>query len=92
MRKGTSGTAGRKIYHLTEEGRAFLDENRTAIDALLRRGGAAGRGGVPAPILRAMENLKLALRLRLRGEAVDQAAAEAIAAALDMAAQKVEQS
>ena len=39
-----------------------------------------------------MENLKLALRLRLRAGAVDQAQAETIAAALDSAAQAVERS
>jgi hypothetical protein len=42
--------------------------------------------------LRAMQNLKLALRLRLRRGALDQTSAEAIAAALDSAAQTVERS
>ena len=37
-----------------------------------------------------MENLKLALRLRLRSGPIDQATAEKIAAALDAAAQTVE--
>ena len=48
--------------------------------------------GVPAPILRAMENLKLALRLRLRNGPLEQATAETIAAALDAAVQAVEKS
>jgi hypothetical protein len=39
-----------------------------------------------------MENLKLALRLRLRRGPLDQAAAQSIAAALDAAAQSVERS
>jgi hypothetical protein len=39
-----------------------------------------------------MENLKLAMRLRLRRGPIDQASAEAIAAALDAAAQTVERS
>jgi hypothetical protein len=39
-----------------------------------------------------MENLKLALRLRLKRGALDQATAESIAAALDAAAQTVERS
>jgi hypothetical protein len=39
-----------------------------------------------------MENLRLAMRLRLRQGPLDQAAAESIAAALDAAAQTVERS
>ena len=42
--------------------------------------------------VRGMENLKLALRLRLRSGPVDQRTAETIAAALDAAAQTVERS
>jgi DNA-binding PadR family transcriptional regulator len=79
---------GRKRYRLTEEGEAFLAENRTAADALLARTGEAAPD-VPAPVLRAMENLKLALRLRLKS-ALNDEAAERIAAALDTAAQTVE--
>jgi hypothetical protein len=39
-----------------------------------------------------MENLKLAMRLRLRRGSIGQAATETIAAALDAAAQAVERS
>ena len=88
--------AGRKRYQVTPEGNAFLAANRASVDALFSRIGTAGREGryegVPAPIIRGMENLKLALRLRLRSGAIDQAAAENIAAALDLAAQSVERS
>ncbi|MGD9538793.1 MAG: PadR family transcriptional regulator [Alphaproteobacteria bacterium] len=86
---------GRKLYRVTAEGEAFLVANRTAADELLSRAGDDGARGarhVPAPLVRAMENLKLALRLRLRREPLDQAAAERIAAALDAAAQTVERS
>ena len=86
---------GRKRYSITPEGKAFLAANRTTIDDLMARaggGGPGGREGVPAPVVRAMENLKLALRLRLRRGDLDAAAAEAIAAALDLAAQTVEKS
>ena len=85
--------AGRKRYRITDQGDAFLTANRASVDALLARiGGAAGGSpdGVPAPVLRAMENLKLALRLRLRGGPLDAAAAQTIAAAIDAAAQTVE--
>jgi DNA-binding PadR family transcriptional regulator len=86
---------GRKTYRLTPEGEAFLTANRAAADELLQRGatvGPGGRPGLPAPVLRAMENLKLALRLRLREGAMTAAQADAIAAALDAAAQAVEKS
>lgn len=85
--------AGRKRYSITSEGEAFLVANRAAVDELLARKGPDGaEGGVPAPIIRAMENLKIALRLRFRRGPIDQAAAETIAAALDAAAQTVERS
>jgi DNA-binding PadR family transcriptional regulator len=87
--------AGRKRYRITPEGEAFLVANRAAADELLSRFGPEGRehgDRVPAPVVRAMENLKLALRLRLKRGALDQAAAETIAAALDAAVQSVERS
>jgi DNA-binding PadR family transcriptional regulator len=85
---------GRKRYRITAEGEAFLAANRAMADALLARVASPGaeRGDVPAPLIRAMENLKLAMRLRLRRGPVDQPAAETIAAALDAAAQAVERS
>ncbi|MDQ0468659.1 PadR family transcriptional regulator [Labrys wisconsinensis] len=81
--------AGRRLCRITAEGEAFLVANRAAADALLAR---AGPGEVPAPVLRAMENLKFALRLRLRQGPLDETAADAIAAALDVAARAVEKS
>lgn len=85
---------GRKRYRITAEGEAFLAANRAMVDALLSRVASPGaeRGDIPAPLIRAMENLKLAMRLRLRRGPVDQPAAETIAAALDAAAQAVERS
>ena len=84
--------SGRKRYSITAEGEAFLSANRAAAEALLARTSEVegGRPDLPAPVLRAMQNLKMALRLRLRQGPLDQAAAEAIAAALDGAAQTVE--
>jgi DNA-binding PadR family transcriptional regulator len=87
--------AGRKTYRITPDGEAFLVANRAAADELLSRAGPGGHEGgdfVPAPVIRAMENLKLAMRLRLKRGSLDQAAAESIAAALDAAAQTVERS
>jgi DNA-binding PadR family transcriptional regulator len=87
--------ASRKSYRITPEGEAFLTANRAAVDEALSRVGSTGTGGrdgVPAPIIRGMENLKLALRLRLKRGQLGQNAVEAIAAALDVAAQTVERS
>jgi DNA-binding PadR family transcriptional regulator len=87
--------AGRKRYRITPEGKAFMAANRVSIDELLSRidkGGARRFDGVPAPIVRGMENLKLALRLRMRGEPFNNSTVESIAAALDAAAHAVERS
>lgn len=87
--------AGRKRYSITSEGEAFLVTNRAAADELLARGSspqAEGPDRVPAPVVRAMENLKMAMRLRLRQGPINPEAAENIAAALDEAVKKVERS
>lgn len=87
---------GRKSYAISEEGKAFLTANRAAIDEVQSRIGADRTNGrhkrVPAPVIRGMENLKLALRLRMRRGLVDETAAKQIAAALDAAAQSIERS
>lgn len=88
-----AGDGTKKLHEITAEGRAFLDANRSAVDALLARMAEAGRahGGGPAPqVLRAMENLKLALRMRLSRGPLSEEQANAVAAALDAAATGVE--
>ena len=87
--------SGRKLYRITKEGEAFLTANRVAADELLGRAsedGAEGGERVPAQVVRAMENLRLAMRLRLRRGSIDPATAEKLAAVLDAAAQTVERS
>jgi len=87
--------SGRKRYSSTSEGEAFLLANRAAADALLSRAGpdqTEGAGNVPTPVIRAMENLKVALRLRFRQSVIDKEAAEAIAGALDAAVKTIERS
>ncbi len=88
-------SGGRKSHAITEQGHAFLEANRPTLDALLERMSSAGQAGGsgPAPqILRAMENLKVALRLRMARGPLSQAEAEAVAAAIDGAAAAVERS
>jgi DNA-binding PadR family transcriptional regulator len=89
----STGDGTKKLHEITAEGRAFLDANRRALDALLARMAETSRahGGGPAPqILRAMENLKLALRLRLSRGPLSEEQINAVAAALDAAATGVE--
>jgi hypothetical protein len=87
------GEGAKKLHEITAEGRAFLDANRPAVESILARMAEAGRmgGGGPAPqVLRAMENLKLALRLRLSRGPLSEDQINAVAAALDAAATSVE--
>ncbi len=86
--------SSKKLHAITAQGQAFLDANRPGLEALLARMDQAGREQAsPAPqILRAMENLKLALRLRLARGPLDEHQVNAVAASLDAAAASVEQS
>lgn len=89
-------TGGRKRYRITDAGQVFLTENRVTVDAMMARmnsgvDGAGPRAGRPPQVMRAIENLKLAMRMRLSGEALTPAQANAFAAVLDSAAQQLEQ-
>jgi DNA-binding PadR family transcriptional regulator len=85
---------GRKQYSLTPAGRTFLDENRVGLQAILGKiaaFGAMNAGGPPTTVIRAMENLKLAMRLRLSRGPLNEEQARQLAAVLDAAAVSVEQ-
>jgi DNA-binding PadR family transcriptional regulator len=84
---------GRKRCRLTAEGHAFLNANQAAAAALYSRFGSDRIGphdSSKLPITRAVRDLQLALRLRLKNGPLDQATAERIAAILDAAAQAVQ--
>ena len=86
---------GKKCYAITEEGTAFLAANQATVDAALARMSEvrAVHGGGPAPqIVRAIENLKLALRLRQARGPLTQGQINVIAEALDAAAIAIERS
>jgi len=90
----STGDGAKKLHEITAEGRAFLDANRRAVDALLARMVETNRahgGGTAPQILRAMENLRLALRLRLSRGPLSEEQINAVAAAIDAAATGVEQ-
>jgi DNA-binding PadR family transcriptional regulator len=88
-------SSGKKLYTITEAGTDFLKANKTAVDNALQRMQSvnSAHGGGRAPeIMRARENLKLALRLReARGPLTEQQIRD-IAAALDAAAVAIERS
>ncbi|SEH40369.1 PadR family transcriptional regulator [Magnetospirillum fulvum] len=85
----------RKLYRITPEGQAYLAANRGTVALLLDRMAAAGAAQAEAaspPVIRAVENLKLALRLRLERGPLSDTQIATIAAALDRAAAEIERS
>jgi len=91
----TADGSSRKRYSATDAGREFLAAHRATTDELMARmqggvDGAGPRGGRPPPVTRAIENLKLAMRMRLSGDPLTPAQARAFAAVLDHAAQQIE--
>lgn len=90
----TAQDGGRKLCTVTPDGRRHLKEHREATAAVLARmGGAAGVGVAaerPPQVVRALENFKFAVRLRLGGKPLDDDQANAFAAILDEAARHIE--
>ena len=89
----TASEGGKKLYAVTPEGSAALDANKPVVEAIFARIAEinAAHGGGPAPqIVRAMQNLRFALRLRLAGGPLSAAELDTIVAALDAAAVTVE--
>jgi DNA-binding PadR family transcriptional regulator len=83
---------GKKLYAITDSGKAHLAENRAAaenalarLEALRRRGEAFDAG----PVMRAMANLKTALQQRV-ANAADKDLLFAVADIIDEAARKIE--
>ena len=85
---------GRKLYAITPEGETALAENKPQVDAIFERfAGREEESGDPrsfGSVLRAMMNLRAAVKLRLRGRAATPEQIQAIVDALDEAAKKIE--
>jgi len=83
---------GKKRYTLSGDGLAHLAANRTTADAILARvdAGAEMRAGPPPQVVRALENLQSAVRLRLKGRSPTPDQIRAVADAIDAAARVVE--
>ena len=85
----------RRLYAITGDGAAWLAASRPALAAVQARIAAARavHGEVPPPALvRAVEKLKLALRLRVARGDLGEAQIQALAATIDAAATAVERS
>ena len=83
----------KKLYAITDEGRAFLASNQSAVNLVMEKIAEATRrfgGGIQPQILRAMENLKLALQMRLAKGGLTEEQVTRITAIIDAAASDVE--
>jgi DNA-binding PadR family transcriptional regulator len=83
---------GKKLYEVTPEGEAVLEANRGTVEALFQRMQSSRGSFAAPPVVRAMENLKVALRLKLSEPGIDEERLRKIAAAIDVAAIEVERS
>ena len=85
---------GRKLYQVLPEGEEQLKAHRASVDGLFERmAGVRERsaGGVSPRVMRALENLRTAIRLKLEQGPLDETRAGRLADALDSAALAVEQ-
>ena len=83
----------KKLYAITEEGRAFLAGNQSIVNVVLEKIAEATRrfgGGIPPQVLRAMENIKLALQMRLSKGNLSEEQVARITAIIDAAATDIE--
>ena len=87
-----TGESARKLYEVTEEGRAALDANRASVNAVFgRMDEAAARSNATGPrVGRAMTNLGMALQQRLADPALDADTLDRIVQVIDEAAAAVE--
>lgn len=91
----SASEGAKKLYAITEQGQAELAANKANVDALFARIASAREtfsSGRSPQIVRAMENLKLALRLRMERGPLTEAQLQDVAAAIDAAAQAIERS
>jgi len=79
----------RKLYTLTPEGEAEYQQTKPQIDAIMARIGGSRRGP-PASVVRALENLSMAVRLKLRGESLTDEQVRALTDVLDQTVRTVE--
>lgn len=84
----------KKRFAATDAGRAAVEENRAVIDAMFARfqeAGAGRRSDRDPRVIRAVENLRLALRLKTEASELTAEQVDALAALLDETARRIEQ-
>ena len=90
-RVDTSEPGTKKLYTVTDEGRAYLDENRDTVDALIARmevtARAASKYAAPIAIHEAMRTLKRALIMR--GALWSESEAKRVRAIIEKAAAEI---
>ena len=90
-RVDTSEGGTKKLYIVTDEGRAYLEENRDTVDALMARmevtARAASKYAAPIPIHEAMRTLKRAVIMR--GALWSEAEAKRVRAIIEKAAAEI---
>lgn len=85
---------GKKVYRLTEAGTEFLEANKRQVVQLFERIEAAGREferGRSPEIMKAMQNLHGAVRAQASREGVTHEKIQALARALNAAAQAIDE-
>jgi DNA-binding PadR family transcriptional regulator len=91
----STGEGTKKLHTLTPEGAAALEANKAAVDALFERmeqaGAAYGRGRAPQ-IMRAMENFRMALRMKTSQGQLKEEQIRKIVDAIDAAVKQIEES
>lgn len=90
-----SSNGAKKAFAITDDGRAALAQNQASVAAIFERMTAFAEraGGGPSPqVIRAMENLRLALRMKLEAGRMSEELAARVAKALDDAAVAIERS
>jgi DNA-binding PadR family transcriptional regulator len=69
--RATASEGAKRLFEITDEGRAFLTENKAAVDGVMDRMGLAARAmtghAAPDVIYQAMHTLKAALRFHRTG-------------------------
>ena len=88
----TGAEGGRKAFEITETGLEALERNKPAVDAVFARLDEAAESSPRSSprVARAMQNLAMALRVKLAGEKPTDAQMDAIVAAIDDAVAKIE--
>ena len=84
---------GKKLYAITQEGRAWLESEAESVAVALDRLkslAAQARSASSGPVRRAVANLVMAARERVHREGADDETALSIAAIIDEAVQKIE--